>query len=67
MRKLLCFIGLHQYEDKIHLRKYTKEGLPFEAKEVCKGCGKIRKEIKGYIVDGNFNGPLKGVKKYGDK
>ncbi len=50
-RKLFCLIHLHQYEDKIHLKKLTNNGIPFEAREVCKGCGKIRNEVTGHILN----------------
>lgn len=49
IRKTLCFIGIHQYEDHIKLKALTDKGMPFSAKEVCKGCGKIRNEVAGFI------------------
>lgn len=47
--KIFCWFGIHFYEDHIKIDGLTKNGLPFLAKEVCKGCGKVRNEITGHI------------------
>ena len=51
IRQILCFIDIHKYEDHIKLKAITDKGMPFSAKEVCKGCGKIRNEVSGFIED----------------
>ena len=56
MKNILCYIWIHRYEDKIKIEGLTKKGLPFSAKEVCKGCGKTRNRITGFIEN-----PLKGA------
>ena len=69
IRKILCSIKIHKYEDHIKLKAITDKGMPFSAKEVCKGCGKIRNEVSGFIEDSaaawdSFAEGRKGEKKW---
>jgi hypothetical protein len=60
MRKILCFFRIHQYEDKIHLSTITDKGIPVTASEVCKGCGKVRNHITGWLEHPAMKGVTNG-------
>lgn len=49
MWHFLCKIGIHSYEDEINF-EYTKastDSVPCMIRQICKRCGKIRKEVTG--------------------
>jgi len=49
--EFLCKIGLHKYEDHIKIGRADLSELetPIEAKEVCRWCKKLRKEVRFFI------------------